>query len=36
MTPCGYKSSLPLVTVLDAYVVVSPTNIEFGEDFGIL
>ena len=39
---CGFEQSLvgnegclPLVTVLDLHVVVSPTNVELGEDFGI-
>ena len=31
----GNKSCLPLVTIFDSHVVVSPANIEFGEDFGI-
>ena len=39
---CGFEQSLvgnegclPLVTILDSHIVVSPTNVELGEDFGI-
>ena len=31
----GDEGSLPLVTILDLYVVVPPSNIKFGENFGI-
>ena len=31
----GDEGCLPLVAILDSHVVVSPTNVEFGEDFGI-
>ena len=31
----GDEGCLPLVTIFDSYVVVSPANIELGEDFGI-
>ena len=30
------KSCLPLIAILDANVIVSPPNIELGEDGGIL
>ena len=32
----GDEGCFSLVAILDLHVVVSPTNIEFGEDFGIL
>ena len=32
----GDKGCFPLVAIFDPHVVVSPTNIKFGEDFGIL
>ena len=32
----GYKSSLPLVAILDAYIIVSPSYIKLGEDFGVV
>ena len=32
----GDKGCFPLVTIFDLYVVVSPPNVEFGEDFGVL
>ena len=31
----GDKGSFPLVSILDMDIVVSPSYIEFGEDFGI-
>ena len=31
----GNEGSFPLVSVLDSYVVVSPPDVEFGEDLGI-
>ena len=31
----GDEGRLPLVAVLDPYVVVSPLNVKFGEDLGI-
>ena len=31
----GNKSCLPLVTIFDSHVVVSPVNIEFGENIGV-
>ena len=32
----GNKGCFPLVTVLDSYIVVSPPDVEFGEDLRIL
>ena len=32
----GDEGHLPLVTILDPYIVVSPMNVELGENFGIL
>ena len=31
----GDKGCLPLMAIFDLHIVVSPTNVEFGEDFGI-
>ena len=31
----GDKGCLPLVTILDLYIVVPPLNIKFGENFGV-
>ena len=31
----GNEGCLPLVAVLDSYIVVSPVNVKLGEDFGI-
>ena len=31
----GNEGCFPLVAILDSHVVVSPMNVEFGEDFGI-
>ena len=31
----GDEGCLPLMAVFDSYIVVSPTNVEFGEDSGI-
>ena len=31
----GDEGSFPLVAVLDLYVIVPPSNVKLGEDFGI-
>ena len=31
----GDEGCLPLMAVLDSYIVVSPVNVKLGEDFGI-
>ena len=31
----GDEGCLPLVTILDLYIVVPPLNIKFGENFGV-
>ena len=31
----GDEGGFPLVSILDSYIVVSPSNIEFGEDLGV-
>ena len=31
----GNEGCLPLVTVLDSYIVVSPANVKLGENFGV-
>ena len=32
----GDEGSLPLVTMLGVNIVVAPSDVEFGEDFGTL
>ena len=32
----GDEGCFPLVTILDPYVVVSPSHVEFSEDLGVL
>ena len=31
----GDEGSFPLVAIFDSYVVISPSDVELGEDFGI-